>query len=610
MDSDHITAFQDVTAATTRALADKSEIELSFKVGGQGGAGREVTLPRPSRLAPGTEINRLRGQADQAAVRLRYHDDKIDERNRPADPSARKLFDELELARCDCLGALRFAGVAKNLDAHLRHRYSQQALAADPASHPEDLPAALGRLGREVLGEFSGSQEQHRVMDAWRKALAPAVKDLQAMSDCLDDQEAYARQCRALLKKLGYPDRSAEDERREDQEDSPEGQSNAVSDTMQASQELGDEMLNQEEVESTGEENLESEAQTGEDSQHDPDSESELSKSAPTIDTPGGRGETAQYRIYTTEYDEVVEAIGLCEREELVRLRAQLDDHLGNLNNVIGRLANRLQRRLLAKQSRSWQFNLEEGTLDSARLSRVIIDPLHSLSFKRESETEFRDTVVTCLIDNSGSMRGRPIQLAAITADMLARTLERCGVKVEILGFTTRAWKGGRARERWLAAGKPAQPGRLNDLRHIIYKSADMPWRRARQGLGLMLREGLLKENIDGEALAWAYARLAVRPEQRKILLVISDGAPVDDATLSANSGIFLETHLRDMIAEIESSNMVELSAIGIGHDVTRYYARALTLVDAGQLGGAVMEELADLFDPTPKGPRRCRSIQ
>jgi cobaltochelatase CobT len=308
---------------------------------------------------------------------------------------------------------------------------------------------------------------------------------------------------------------------------------------------------------------------------------------------------TNEYHAFAPQFDEIIRAEDLCEPEELDRLRAYLDKQLQNLSPIVARLANRLQRRLMAQQNRAWEFDLEEGMLDPARLSRVIIDSQVPLSFKREKDANFRDTVVTLLIDNSGSMRGRPITVAATCADILARTLERCGVKVEILGFTTRAWKGGQSRESWLQAGKPANPGRLNDLRHIIYKSADSPWRRARKNLGLMMREGLLKENIDGEALDWAYRRLLARSEQRKILMMISDGAPVDDSTLSVNPGHFLERHLRRKIEEIESRNFVELIAIGIGHDVTRYYRRAVTIIDAEELGGAMTEKLAELFSET-----------
>jgi cobaltochelatase CobT len=303
------------------------------------------------------------------------------------------------------------------------------------------------------------------------------------------------------------------------------------------------------------------------------------------------------YKPWTTHYDEVVLASDLCDADELARLRGYLDQQLVHLQSAVSKLANRLQRRLMAQQSRSWDFDQDEGMLDAARLARVIVNPTQSLSYKIERETDFRDTVVTLLIDNSGSMRGRPISIAAISADILARTLERCGVKTEILGFTTRAWKGGQARETWLAAGRPPQPGRLNDVRHIIYKRADEPWRRARTALGLMMREGLLKENIDGEALLWAHARLMARPEERRVLMVISDGAPVDDSTLSVNSGSYLERHLRQVIGWIEGKSPVELVAIGIGHDVTRYYSRAVTIMDAEQLGGTIVEQLAALFD-------------
>ena len=303
------------------------------------------------------------------------------------------------------------------------------------------------------------------------------------------------------------------------------------------------------------------------------------------------------YKPYTMLHDEVVTAEDLCDEDELLRLRSFLDQQLVSLQGAVTKLANRLQRRLMAQQSRSWDFDQEEGLLDAARLARIVIDPTRSLSYKIERDIEFRDTIVTLLIDNSGSMRGRPISIAAISADILARTLERCGVKTEILGFTTRAWKGGQSREDWLAAGRPLMPGRLNDLRHIIYKKADEPWRRARKNLGLMMREGLLKENIDGEALLWAHGRLLARNEERRILMVISDGAPVDDSTLSVNSGTYLERHLRQVIEWIENRSPVQLVAIGIGHDVTRYYRRAVTIMDAEQLGGTMVAQLAGLFD-------------
>ena len=316
------------------------------------------------------------------------------------------------------------------------------------------------------------------------------------------------------------------------------------------------------------------------------------------------------YKVFSTAHDEEIAAEDLAEAQELERLRAYLDQQLEPLKGAVSRLANKLQRRLQAQQNRSWEFDREEGILDAGRLARVVANPTTPLSFKVEKDTEFRDTVVTLLLDNSGSMRGRPISIAAICADVLARTLERCGVKVEILGFTTNAWKGGKAREEWLAQGRPGQPGRLNGLRHIVYKSADAPWRRVRDNLGLMMKEGLLKENIDGEALEWAHRRMLARSEARKILMVISDGAPVDDSTLSVNPANYLEKHLRDVIAMVERRRGVELLAIGIGHDVTRYYQRAVTITDAEQLAGAITEQLAGLFDSDPRARARVMGIR
>jgi cobaltochelatase CobT len=348
-------------------------------------------------------------------------------------------------------------------------------------------------------------------------------------------------------------------------------------------------------------------APVGESPEESDDGESDEAAEARRPPAGGADQRGTDYKAFNPRFDEIVAAEDLCEPEELERLRSYLDKQLNNLSSVVARLANRLQRRLMAQQNRAWEFDLEEGMLDPARLVRVVIDPQQPLSFKREKDTDFRDTVVTLLMDNSGSMRGRPITVAATCADILARTLERCGVKVEILGFTTRAWKGGQSRENWLQAGKPANPGRLNDLRHIIYKSADAPWRRARKNLGLMMREGLLKENIDGEALDWAHKRLLGRSEQRRILMMISDGAPVDDSTLSVNPGNYLERHLRAVIEEIETRSPVELIAIGIGHDVTRYYRRAVTIVDAEELGGAMTEKLAELFSDKAVAPAPSR---
>jgi cobaltochelatase CobT len=427
------------------------------------------------------------------------------------------------------------------------------------------------------------------------------------LKDTLANQDAFARAARQLIRDLKLGDESS-DLQDDDQEDSQDqenadGQSNETGDDQSDSSESQGYGAQGEETEDASEQDDASETtadQAQTEMQMGSGDEEEPGRAERPWLPPGALSNEPlgqQYHAYTVKFDEIVDADQLCDAEELGRLRNHLDQQLSHLSGVIGKLANRLQRRLMAQQNRSWDFDLDEGTLDAARLTRIITNPMHALSFKKEKDTNFRDTVVSLLIDNSGSMRGRPITVAAMSADILARTLERCGVKVEILGFTTRAWKGGQSREQWLGAGKPANPGRLNDLRHIIYKPADAPWRRARKNLGLMLREGILKENIDGEALLWAHNRLLPRPEERKIMMVISDGAPVDDSTLSVNPGNYLERHLRDVIDWIETRSPVELVAIGIGHDVTRYYRKAVTIVDADQLGGTMMEQLASLFD-------------
>ena len=418
---------------------------------------------------------------------------------------------------------------------------------------------------------------------------------------------------RQLIRDLELEDEDATESELEDENaESDEASADAESESGDSEGASAASGMAQEADEGTGRDG--SEAETGEaegemmPGSGDEDSSRPGRSVRPQGDLRNVRGEPP-YRAFTAQFDETIDADQLCDPQELARLRMHLDQQLSNLQGVITRLANRLQRKLMAKQTRAWDFDVEEGILDTARLHRIVVNPVYPLSYKVERETEFRDTVVTLLIDNSGSMRGRPITVAAMSADILARTLERCAVKVEILGFTTRAWKGGQAREKWLAEGKPSNPGRLNDLRHIIYKAADAPWRRARKSLGLMLREGILKENIDGEALLWAHNRLIGRSEQRRILMVISDGAPVDDSTLSVNPGNYLERHLRDVIEWIERCSPVELVAIGIGHDVTRYYSRAVTIVDAEQLGGTMMEKLTELFDehPLSEGADRLR---
>ena len=591
------------TAAAARAIGRTGELDVEFVAESPGASGRTVRVARPDSSLPYQQVVCARGQADSVALKLRHHDAALHARQAPRSAQARQVFNVLEQARCEVLGARAMAGVAINLDAALDARV--ESLGFDRLADAEQapLPEVLGLLAREAMLGQLPPPAAVKVLEQWRPKLELMVgADLTALSRCAGDQRAYAQAMRELLRSLGFPDDQADPERDEsnDEEADGDGEESALDEgeTGDSDDSASESMEGAEMREGATED------EAGEVDSLDPGS---LEFGEEDAETPGETTwrpqpgsnvpDRDQYHAYCTEYDEVVDAAELCEADELNRLRAHLDQQLSHLQSVIGKLANRLQRRLLAKQVRSWEFDLEEGYLDTARLARVVANPAHALSYKMEKETGFRDTVVSLLIDNSGSMRGRPIVVAAMSADILARTLERCAVKVEILGFTTRAWKGGQSRERWLAQGKRPNAGRLNDLRHIIYKSADQPWRRARRSLGIMLREGLLKENIDGESLWWAHQRLIARPEQRRILMVISDGAPVDDSTLSVNPSNYLERHLRLVIEYIERQSPVELLAIGIGHDVTRYYQRAVTLVDAEQLGGAVMEQLAELFD-------------
>ncbi len=603
--------FKRTTAATVRAVARKPDITVAFHPSGQGVVGDEVKLSPPPRDLPHEEVLRARGQADSSALRLRHHDQKLHAGNRPHDPIAREVFDVVEQARCEALGSSAMAGMAMNLDAAMEEHYRSRGFnrIADASDAP--ISEALRAVVRQQLTGRSLPPSAQHVADLWRPLLDPKIlQDISELGDHLKDQKDFAQIARRLIQHLELEDMIEESEADESEGDSEQQDSqDSPAESQGGEQEAGEAQASME-----GQEVEAAEADGGEEASAE--AEGEMTAGAGEED-PGRPGRPPQnddlsnvrpgdiYTAYTTDFDEVVLAQDLCDPDELSRLRMMLDQQLAHLQGVIARLANRMQRRLMAKQTRAWEFNLEEGILDTARLARIVANPTQSLSFKRESDIDFRDTVVSLLIDNSGSMRGRPISVAAMSADILARTLERCAVKVEILGFTTRMWKGGQSREKWIAAGKPSHPGRLNDLRHIVYKEADAPWRRARKNLGLMLREGILKENIDGEALLWAHNRLIARPEQRRILMVISDGAPVDDSTLSVNAGNYLERHLREVIEMIETRSPVELIAIGIGHDVTRYYRRAVTIVDAEQLGGTMMEQLAALFDEEEEGQQQ-----
>jgi cobaltochelatase CobT len=597
-------SFKRATAATVRAIAERDDVTVSYGAEPAGAAGTRLRLPLPARDLSDAEAGPVRGAADALALKLRYHDAALHTKRAPSGETARAIFEGVEQARVEALGTRRMAGVAANLSAMLEERYRRQGYEHMTERNDTTLVEAIRLLAREALSQMPPPRSAKKVVDLWRPVIESRIaRDLMELGKLIENQDSYATATRQLLQDLDMDlGESEEGEQAENSEgesenaDENEGQSEGGEGKASGSEgslEGGVPEQDKEGDDEGGAEEVAGEMMpgTGDEDPGRPGRPGVLPRRQGLNDDP------AIYRAFTAEFDEVVEADALCDADELTRLRSLLDQQLAHLQSIISRLANRLQRRLLAKQARAWEFDLDEGILDSARLARVVTNPAYPLSYKREKETEFRDTVVTLLIDNSGSMRGRPITVAAMSADILARTLERCGVKVEILGFTTRAWKGGQARERWIAAGKPANPGRLNDLRHIIYKSADAPWRRARKSLGLMLREGILKENIDGEALIWAHSRLLARSEQRRILMVISDGAPVDDSTLSVNPGNYLERHLREVIAEIERNSPVKLVAIGIGHDVTRYYRRAVTIVDAEQLGGAMLDKLAELFD-------------
>jgi len=594
--------FKRALGLCVRAIAGDGEVQVSYAPGKPEIDGKIVQLPEPSRVPSRQEVAVIRGWADSLALTAACHDVKLHARLAPRAGPARAVFEAVERARIEALGANRMPGMASNLTARVEDQYGHGRYAEITERADAPLEDALALIVRERLTGAAPPETAKAMVELWR----PFVEDragraLSRMEKLAEDQETFGRQLRDLLKSLDLSDERSDGDREEgedDEQDPESGEQNA--DDNAEGQDSQDQAS--EDQRGDGEEGETTEtSQDADADQFDADADGEEMADArepwrpnySVLDNPEAHG----YKVFSRANDEEIAADSLSTPDELERLRSFLDKELRSLQGAVARLANRLQRKLLAQQNRAWDFDLEEGTLDAARLTRIIIDPMHPLSFKHEREADFRDTVVTLLLDNSGSMRGRPIMVAACCADILARTLERCGVKVEILGFTTRAWKGGQAREQWLAAGKPANPGRLNDLRHIVYKPADAPWRRSKRSLALMMREGLLKENIDGEALAWAHKRLLARPERRRILMMISDGAPVDDSTLSVNTGCYLERHLRQVIEEIETRSPVELLAIGIGHDVTRYYRRAVTITDPSELAGAMTDKLVEMFE-------------
>ena len=595
--------FKQALTSASRALANEPEVEVAWSADAPAQSGKNFRVPLPGRNLPRDQAIEARGFADSFALKLRHHNEALHNKGAPPEPIARACYDAVEQVRYEAIGSTRYAGIRDNLNSAVKLRTASDPIVRADEAKDVPLPTALSLMLREALtGEAIPERAQAAVDLVRDDILAKIGTDMDGLADALDDQRAFQDLTLDMLRHLDLtlPD-SPEPTDAEDGEDeegeNPEEQDTDEEDEGGAEPQAADARSEVTDGEAEG------------DADQDVDGEQEMADGDPSDDGEEGMQpvrpnrpwtdlpDTFEYKAYTEKFDEIVEAPELCDNEELDRLRTYLDSQLAGLQGVVTRLANRLQRRLMAQQNRSWDFDQEEGLLDAARLTRVVVSPGHALSYKMERDTEFKDTVVTLLIDNSGSMRGRPISIAAISADILARTLERCGVKTEILGFTTRAWKGGQSRESWLSDGRPANPGRLNDLRHILYKKADEPWRRARRNLGLMMREGLLKENIDGEALLWAHDRLLRRPEDRRILMVISDGAPVDDSTLSVNQAGYLEGHLRKVIDWIEKQSPVQLAAIGIGHDVTRYYKRSVTIMDVEQLGGTIIEQLADLFE-------------
>ena len=611
--------FKKALAEATKVMADDAELSVTYSVDPPGSTNDSIRLPQVSRRLTEQEVRLARGTADALALRHKFHDVSTFDRYVPQGQMARDIYDAMETARCEAVGARAMPGTHTNIDAKIENEALRQGFGDIREASQAPLATAAGYLVRHLATGRDLPPDAANVMNLWRDFIEGQTGgSLGSIEEILADQAEFAKFTRKIIQDLGYGDQLGDDPDFEDEDAEDQAEADEDQDDQPDSTGEDDDAEEQDDANPEQSQDKQQDASTAQVSMDDmADSdmgeEMELPEGEAPLEPPAPQPVSdayPQYMVYRTEFDEEIRAEDLADPQELERLRAYLDQQLEPLKGAVSRLANKLQRRLQAQQNRSWEFDLEEGTLDAGRLARVIANPTTPLSFKVEKDTEFRDTCVTLLLDNSGSMRGRPISIAAICADVLARTLERCSVKVEILGFTTRAWKGGQSREEWLAEGRPQGPGRLNDLRHIIYKSADAPWRRARPNLGLMMKEGLLKENIDGEALEWAHRRMAVRHESRKILMVISDGAPVDDSTLSVNPANYLEKHLRDVIAMVEKRRQVELLAIGIGHDVTRYYDRAVTITDVEQLAGAMTEQLAALFESDARARARVMGLK
>ena len=587
---------------TTRAISKKSDLNVNFESETNKHDQTNVQLSRISNKKTKNEILNARGESDAQALFIRYHDKKIDQKYAPQGDIALNLFNEMEQARCEAIGGIIYPGAAKNIENNVEKKSKKFFENSEP-NKKFPLQDSLTLLIKKKASNLKLSENSEKGLKMWEDFILNESKsNFIKIIESISNQEEFAKLSRNIIKDLGYGDQLGDDPNKEDnaENDNQKDESNSTENSDEndnAEQQLPDEV---EELvsESTTSDDLSVEEEVNEvESQEESNEDENNRKMTNTFFSEAD----PNYKVFTNIYDEEILAENLADEEELTKLRVYLEQQLDQVKGAVSRLANKLQRRLQAQQNRSWKFDLEEGFLDASRLARIITNPTTPLTYKQESEIDFKDTVVTLLIDNSGSMRGRPISIAAICAEIIASTLERCQVKCEILGFTTRAWKGGKSREDWLSKDRPNNPGRLNDLRHVIYKQADVPLRRAKLNLGLMMKEGLLKENIDGEALEWANKRLSKRSESRKILMVISDGAPVDDSTLSVNSSNYLENHLKNVITMIEKRGLIEVIAIGIGHDVTRYYQNAITITDIEQLAGAMTEQLARLFDKKEK---------
>ncbi|MBL6861440.1 MAG: cobaltochelatase subunit CobT [Pelagibacterales bacterium] len=601
MKEDTLDTFKRALSSTVKAIAEDKEIEVVF--GGNSPSSKDkIILPEINNIFDLDNLSRIRGTADNEALIHKYRNNNTYSEFLPNKEKNKKIYESLENSRIQILGSKYMRGVKSNL-LSLYEKDCQEKNYSNVTSQSDlDIENALEIYLKKRNDASLVPKSASHALSYWSKWLDSKIGDsIDGLLKNINDQEQFAQLANKLILDLKLYDTN---ENKDESEDDNKGQQTEELDNPDVDETESQSSMSDDDMENTEEEvqSEESEMPVDENNEEMQDLEDDGSENVKPQYKENKSIETilSEYMVYSNQFDEVITAQDLCEDEELNRLRKYLDQQLKSFQTIISRLANRLQRKLLAKQNRSWEFNIEEGLLDTSRLTRVITDPFYSLSFKKEKDTDFKDTVVSLLIDNSGSMRGRPITVAAMSADILARTLEKCGVKVEILGFTTKAWKGGKSRESWMQNNKPPSPGRLNDLRHIIYKAADEPWRRSKKNLGLMMREGLLKENIDGEALLWAHKRLQNRYEARKILMVISDGAPVDDSTLSVNSGNYLEKHLRGAINWIENKSDVQLLAVGIGHDVTRYYKKAVTIVDAEQLADVMTEQLVDLFEEYP----------